>query len=83
MVGRGPPYRRVGSPAPNLPQLNYDLHDIAKILNAKVRQRKELRLPAKYRVEFEAWIARQGVSGRLSVDYSEGTACWLVWEETI
>lgn len=77
-----PEARAIGDANDGQPfHLNFSLEDIAERVGATVTSLKQVRLPIRFRTELEVWIKRQGLTGRLSLDYSQGTAGWIVWEE--
>lgn len=58
------------------------IEGVAQAFGFKVDVRTAVRFPGRCRAELEAWILREGKSGRLIVDYSQGHDCTITWEET-
>lgn len=81
MAGRAARLQPVDSNSTPL-RLNLALEDIAERVGAIVKHRRIVRLPVKYKLDLEAWIKIQGMTGKLTVDYSQGTAGSIMWEES-
>jgi hypothetical protein len=58
------------------------IEGVATSFGLKIDQRVSVRFPGRCFAELEAWIVREGKTGRLSIDYSQGHGLSIQWEET-
>ena len=57
-----------------------DLERLASVNGARITMRATVRLPISCYAELAEMIGRLKLTGRLFVDFSQGTPSWVTWE---
>jgi hypothetical protein len=63
-------------------RLNLAMEEVAARIGVMVNNRKSFRAPIKHREDLEWWIRQQGLTGTLRIDFSQGSAGFVTWEES-
>ena len=58
----------------------WDLEQLAAVPGARIFVKTNLRLPIKCYADLATMISTQKLTGRLFVDFSQGTAAFVTWE---
>lgn len=72
----------MGRPSPACLQFNFSLEEIAERLNTQLTQKTSIRLAVEHLPALQAWVNSQRLTGRMFLDYSQGSPRFVTWEQT-